>query len=264
MGKSLENKIVLLTQEKKKSIEEISSLQEKGANVILFPTIKIVPTNNDKEVVKIIKEVSNLHYIIFPSANAVEMFKRIIFRSHIKIIYKNLRVVAVGNKTKSACEEAGIPVNIVPEKFSAKGIAEELAKFKIREKNIFIPGSAISRDELQVLLKSQGANVLFVPVYDVIIPPKADLKESLKLLKNVHPDLFIFTSPSTFFNFVKIMNIQDPVKYFRLSNIAAIGPTTAAAIRELGVNVKIVPDSYTMKALVESIILYYSQSLITT
>ena len=107
-------------------------------------------------------------------------------------------------------------------------------------------------------LKELGAIIKSVPVYNVAIPSGDNLKQSLQQLDSSHIDLFIFTSPSTFENFLQIANIKNPFQYFSRYNIAAIGPTTKDAIEAKKVKVKILPDEFTINGLTKKIVEYYS------
>jgi uroporphyrinogen III methyltransferase/synthase len=70
--------------------------------------------------------------------------------------------------------------------------------------------------------------------------------------------LFIFTSPSTFENFLQIADVKNPFQYFSKYDIAAIGPTTKEAIESKKVKVKILPDEFTIHGLTKKIVEYYS------
>jgi len=174
------------------------------------------------------------------------------------INYNQIKVVAVGNKTSAHCHKNNINVNIIPEKFSAEGVIEALSKYNLKNKVIFIPRSAIGREELPLGLKELGAIIKSVPIYNVAIPSGDNLKASLKLLDSSHIDLFIFTSPSTFENFLQIADIKNPFQYFSRYNVAAIGPTTKEAIESRKVKVKILPDEFTINGLIKKVVEYYS------
>ncbi len=107
-------------------------------------------------------------------------------------------------------------------------------------------------------LKELGAIIKSVPVYNVAIPSGENLKPSLQLLDSSNIDLFIFTSPSTFENFLQILNIKNPYQYFNRFDVAAIGPTTKDAIESRKVKVKILPDEFTINGLTKKIVEYYS------
>ena len=74
-------------------------------------------------------------------------------------------------------------------------------------------------------------------------------RQNIEQLNSRKPDVFIFTSPSTFENFLLIMNINNPVSYFKNYDVAAIGPTTKSAIENSKVKVSIMPDEFTIKGL---------------
>jgi uroporphyrinogen-III synthase len=131
----------------------------------------------------------------------------------------------------------------------------------LRNKLIFIPRSAIGREELPEGLKALGAEIKTAPVYNISLPSEDNIKKSVETLNKTKPDLFIFTSPSTFENFVRIQKIDDPVQYFTGFDIAAIGPTTKTAIENKNVHVNIIPGEYTIDGLAKAIIEFYGNSL---
>jgi len=174
------------------------------------------------------------------------------------INYNQTKVVAVGNKTSAYCHKNNINVSIVPDKFSAEGVIETLSKYNLKNKVVFIPRSAIGREELPLGLKNLGAIIKSVPVYNVAIPSRDNLQLRLQLLDSSHIDLFIFTSPSTFENFLQIADVKNPFQYFSKFDVAAIGPTTKEAIESRKVKVKILPDEFTINGLTKKIVDYYS------
>jgi len=97
-----------------------------------------------------------------------------------------------------------------------------------------------------------------VPDYNVAIPSGDNVKTSLHQLDSSNVDLFIFTSPSTFENFLQIANIKNPFQYFNRFDIAAIGPTTKEAIESKKVKVNVLPDEFTINGLTKKIVDYYS------
>ena len=253
----LKDKTIVITRTIEQSRESSSVLARLGAEVIVFPTLAIVPPSNWNEFDLVIMKPDKIHFIIFTSAHAVEMFSKRCEELKIKIDFTNINIVAVGNKTSAVCSDYKIPVHIVPNKFSAEGVIEKLSKFNLKDKFIFIPRSTIGREELPRGLKDLGAIIKSVPVYNVSLPTKGIIAENLEVLKKSKPDLFIFTSPSTFENFLQILNIVNPAEYFRGYDIAAIGPTTKTAIENSRVKVNIMPDEYTINGLIKKIIDYY-------
>jgi len=254
----LKNKTIIITRTVEQSNESASELTKYGAKVIVFPTLEIVPPSNWDEFDSIISSQDKIDFIIFTSAHAVQMFNQRCNELKIKINFSTIKVVAVGNKTSSVCEKYNIPVDVIPERFSSEGVVEMLAKFNLNKKVVFIPRSAIGREELPRGLKELGAVINSVPVYNVSLPTKENIKNNLDKLNSSNPDLFIFTSPSTFENFLQILNVINPAEYFKGYDIAAIGPTTKTAIENRRVKVSIMPDEYTIEGLIKKILSYYN------
>jgi uroporphyrinogen-III synthase/AcrR family transcriptional regulator len=254
----LKNKTIIITRTVEQSNESASELTKYGAKVIVFPTLEIVPPSNWDEFDSIISSQDKIDFIIFTSAHAVQMFNQRCNELKIKINFSTKKVVAVGNKTSSVCEKYNIPVDVIPERFSSEGVVEMLAKFNLNKKVVFIPRSAIGREELPRGLKELGAVINSVPVYNVSLPTKENIKNNLDKLNSSNPDLFIFTSPSTFENFLQILNVINPAEYFKGYDIAAIGPTTKTAIENRRVKVSIMPDEYTIEGLIKKILSYYN------
>jgi uroporphyrinogen-III synthase len=256
----LKNKNIVLTRTIEQSKESAAIFSELGADVIVFPTLEIVPPNNWDKFDEMILSTQKIDFVVFTSAHAVTMFIKRCNELDKQIDFEKIKVVAVGNKTKSICEENNINVDIVPKKFSGEGVVEELSKYDLKDKLVFIPRSAIGREGLPQGLEELGAKIITVPIYNVSLPSKESIKQNIEQLNSSKPDVFIFTSPSTFENFLLIMNINNPVSFFKNYDVAAIGPTTKTAIENNKVKVSIMPDEYTIKGLANKMIEFYNNT----
>ena len=248
---------IVITRTVEQSEESAQAFVKLGADTIIFPTLDIVPPESWQAFDEIVKSKEKIDFIIFTSKHAVEMFVKRCDELKIKFDYKNTKVVAVGNKTSFTCNEMNIPVTIIPKIFSGKGVVDELSKFDIKNKVVFIPRSAIGREELPHGLSDRGAILKTANVYNVTFPNKNIVEEKIKKLKETKPDMFIFTSPSTFKNFLKLLDITNPPQFFSQFDVASIGPTTKAAIETRKVKVDVMPDDFTINGLIQAIINYY-------
>ncbi|MBE0651918.1 MAG: uroporphyrinogen-III synthase [Bacteroidales bacterium] len=256
----LKNKTIVLTRTIDQSKESAAIFSELGADVIIFPTLEIVPPNNWDKFDEVILSSQKIDFVIFTSAHAVTMFIKRCNDLDKQVDFGEIKIVAVGNKTKSVCEENNIKVDIVPKKFSGEGVVEELSKYDLLNKLVFIPRSAIGREGLPKGLEELGAQIITVPIYNVSLPSKESVKQNIEQLSSSKPDVFIFTSPSTFENFLLIMKINNPVSYFKNYDVAAIGPTTKSAIENNKVKVSIMPDEFTIKGLANKMIEFYNNT----
>ncbi len=259
MGGELKNKVIVVTRSQDQAAESIKKLESLGARVIPFPAIKIRPIKVFNHFDNYASELNKFDYLIFTSENAVKYSMERLAERKLKLP-TDLKIVCVGKKSAEKCEELGIEVNVVPDDYSAKGLIEYFSKIDVEDKRFFIPSSAIARSELRYNLTKRNAEVHQIPIYDVGLPDDDEIKKSKKLVESSKLDLFIFTSPSTFRNTVKILGIKNPQKYFANYTTAAIGTTTAASMKDMSVTADIVPSEFTMDNLIDAIIDFYNKN----
>ncbi|RPI68675.1 MAG: TetR family transcriptional regulator, partial [Ignavibacteriales bacterium] len=144
----LKNRTIVITRSVEQSKESSAVFSELGADVLIFPTLEIVPPSSWKQFDEAVIDKNEINYIIFTSAHAVIMFIQRLKEINIDFNFNNIKVVAVGNKTAAVCKELGIFVNIIPSKFSGDAVVDELSKYDLKNKIIFIPRSAIGREAL--------------------------------------------------------------------------------------------------------------------
>lgn len=251
----LQNKTILVTKSKEQSVESFKNLIDEGARMIYFPTIKIKPIIQSAKLSEAINRFHEFHFIVFTSQNAVDEF------TNIKINYEldisKLQIAAVGVSSAEKCLSNGIHVDIIPVEFSSQGLIREFSKIDLKGKKILIPCSSLSRHDLHLGLTELGADVTSIPIYDVEINDLSLLEvEYQEILKN-KPDVFVFTSPSSFHCYVEIMNITNVKSYFSNSIICTIGKTTKTAIQDYDINVQLVPENYSLKNVEEAIRKYF-------
>ena len=255
----LEDKVIVLTRNRDADPSFTEELTKLGATVVHFPTIKIVAEEDSTDFDNYLKRFEEFQFLIFSSVNAVKYFWKRVKELSLQIDFTNVTVTAVGKATAEECNRFGIKVDIIPEEFSAKGIVESLNKLGVEGKKILIPSSVIARKELKDKLSEAGADVYSTHVYDNVIPSQSEVETELQFVQNNKIDLYIFTSPSTFNNFISLVKPDNLESFFNSSDIAAIGSVTAKAINEKGLNVDIIPDEFTLNSLKEKIVNYYER-----
>jgi len=254
----LTNKIILITKSRAESEVAIRPLINEGAKIVYFPTIRINPIFESEMLKDTIKIIDEIDYVIFTSINAAEVFAKISNDRFLDLTHT--RIAAVGESTAEKCRSLGFYIHIVPNEYSASGLLKSFQNINIAGKKILIPCSSLSRDELVVGLTELGAEVFAVPIYDVGENSIEELHTEYESIQTQKPDLFIFTSPSSFANFIKIVSIDNIKEYFSKCTIAVIGTTTESAVRSYGLTVNIVPKVFSLQGLSEAIIKFYNIS----
>lgn len=255
--KPLFGKGVMITRPEKQADDLAQLLIKEGANPIHFPTIKIVPPPDWRNLDKAIKNIDTYDWLIFTSANGVAFFFERLFakKNDIRDL-KGVKICCIGPATAKQIEDKGIKVDLIPAKFISEGILKSFSRTNLKGKKILIARAAKARDVLPEGLKKLGAQVDVVTAYKTIRSGKKK-KELEELFRENQVDVITFTSSSTVHNFIKIMGSG-----FKLPGgvkIACIGPVTAAAAKKTGFPVDIHQEEYTMEGLVGALIDYFKR-----
>lgn len=255
----LDGKTILITRSLGQSDESANKLIELGAEVISLPTLKIVPPTSWSECDNAIKNFSEYDFIIFTSQNSVDWFLKRLDLFEKRDELRSKRIIVIGSKTEQRLIEENFQIYFKPQKFSSEGLVSELKEILTPGQKILLPQSEIGNDFIKIELEKIGVLVHRVPVYNVGIPELEDVAEQIKLLNEKEVDVLVFTSPSTFDNFLKLMRIDSPCDFFKDKIIAVIGPTTRKYIEGIGISVQIEPQTSTFEDLINSIIKFFEK-----
>ncbi|MCW4032714.1 MAG: uroporphyrinogen-III synthase [Candidatus Bathyarchaeota archaeon] len=263
---SLRGKVIAITRPEKQANELTDTISRFGGKPYKVPTIVIKPSLSDNLIKRFTEKIHNeqVDFLIFTSVNGVKILMDYLkpnleFRKKIE----KTTIIAIGPKTKKELEENKIKVNLVPESFSSEGIIKELKNIDVRNKTVVIPRSMEGGEYLVEELKSLGAKVTEIPIYECIVPSDhSKVSVFIKDLIQKRIDVITFTSPSTAQNLfklsVKFISIGDLRKLLNGIVVVAIGPTTKGALKELGINTDLMPSKYTIEAMLDSIIQHFN------
>jgi len=257
MTGELDNINIVLTRAKNQSVDTINQLEDLGAKVLSFPTIKITTIRGNRKLDETIKNINSYNSLIFTSENAVKSLFKKTEELGIEFDPRAFFVISIGDKTTQVCTEFGLRIDFQPNQSSSESLIRELGYIDLVGRIILIPCSSMSKPEMFIPLQNHGATVQSIPIYENSVNDTGNLNPELDILKNTKIDLYIFTSPSTFCGFLKILNIDNPKKYFKNKDIAVIGPVTKQAIQNKGIEPNIIPQKFTMNNLIEEIKEYY-------
>ena len=240
-------KKILITRARSQASKLSKMLSNFGANCIEIPAIKIIkPSDNYSAVDEALAKIREYHFIIFTSENGVKhFFERLKLKKLDTRSLANAKVAAIGSTTAAELLAHGIIADFIPAEFKAEALIE-LLKGEISGKKVLIPRAEEAREILPQELKGYGAAVEIVPIYKTIsaIEGKINFDDI---------DLVTFTSSSTVKNLVSVVGVE----VLKNVKIAAIGPITAATLKDFGIEVDIEAKEYTIAGLVDAILKYY-------
>ena len=256
-------KRIVVTRSLEQAGELIEMLEERGAEAIPAPTIRIAPPEDADALGRACDEASTFDWIVFTSGNGVEYFmERLLATSDVREL-KGVRICTIGPSTASRVARYGIRVDLTPAEFRAEAVVEALkATGDIEGKRFLLPRADIARDLLADALREAGAYVLDVAAYRTT-PARADRDggpDIYRMLLDRQIDAVTFTSASTVRNFVAMLGLDQAVDLLGSTVVASIGPVTAEAAQQLDIATNVMPRRYTIPDLVDALVEHFSRA----
>jgi uroporphyrinogen III methyltransferase / synthase len=257
---ALRGKRILVTRARSQALSLAQRIESLGGEVVEFPTIEIRPPESYGPLDQAIYQIANYDWLIFTSVNGVEQFL-----NRFEKLGKNIanlagiEVGAIGPETARRLTAAQIEPTLVPKKYQAEGILDELISETVLGKRILIPRAAKARDILPETLRRWGARVDVVEAYQTVLP-QVDVSALCRLLREGTIDMITFTSSSTVTNFSVMLRDQDLPRLLSRAVIACIGPITKKTVEDLGMRPEIVSEEFTIPGLVRAMVDYFSRT----
>jgi uroporphyrinogen III methyltransferase/synthase len=227
-------------------------LEEQGAEVIVFPTIALVPPADPGALERAVAAAGSYDWIVFTSARGVQAFFARFEAQRLDVrALAAVRLAAIGPETAAELERRLLRPAVVPADYRAEGLLDALGADVVRGRRILLPRAAGARAVLPAELRARGATVDEVEAYRAVPPPDADAVPLRVALAAGEIDALTFTSSSTVTNFAAMLGTAALAPLARAPRpvVACIGPVTADTARELGLRVDVVPAEYTGAAL---------------
>lgn len=230
--------VVLRTNDQ--SGELIDALTQRGATVVPYPIIRIVPCK--KELRKITQRyLKPFTMLLFTSPNGAGLFmEHLIENRGDARLLAGKKVYALGAGTAAVLLRHGIRVDAVPEQFVAEGLLGILPDAMSGEK-VLIPRAALARELLPETLRHRGAEVTVLPVYETVKnkPATGEVRDG---------DYVLFTSSSTVDFYY-----DDQERRARSIIPCCIGDITAKTLRHYCRKKVAVAQNATIPALVKAL-----------
>ena len=258
--KPLFGKTIVVTRAREQASGFLMTLAGLGAECVQFPTIEVVPPESWKALDQAIGKIESYDWLLFTSVNGVKYFlERLETLGKDVRALKGLKIGAIGPKTADMWKRFGIQPDLLPDEYRAEAIVACFRDMGVKGARILLPRAAKARDILPEELMKMGAVVDVIPAYRTIKPVN-DLDRIKRMLEDRAIDMVTFTSSSTVQNFIDMFE-PDPGRlkeWMANVHVACIGPITAKTAREKGFTVNVMPEEYTIEALVDSIVTYFA------
>lgn len=248
----------LVTRVRHQASELSALLRQQGAVAIEMPVIRIVPPESWDAVDRALAEMESFDWLVFTSANSVTALTEHLASLDLDVrSLKGPRIAAIGPKTAAAAAAAGLRVSLCPEEYVAEALLQALAAEGLAGKRILLLRAAEAREVLPKKAREAGAEVVVAAVYQTLPPESLD-PNVVTSLEQGEIDFITFASSSTVTNFSQALGNERARALLENVCVACIGPITAATAQELGITPTVVPQDYTIEALVDALCQYYA------
>jgi len=251
---------IVVTRSREQAAELVDMLEERGAEAIQTPTIRIAPPEDFEALDRACAEAGGYDWIVLTSANAADaFFDRLLQRGDARDL-KGVRLCAIGAGTAQRIGRYGVRADLVPDEARAEGVFDALkAAGPLAGTRILLPRADLAREVLPEQLRDAGALVTDVVAYRTLLAGgERDADHDIyRMLLDHQIDAVTFTSASTVRNFARMLGEEEAADLLNTTVVAAIGPVTAEAAQQLGIRTTVMPKKYTIPDLVDALVEHF-------
>ena len=242
----LGGRTVIVTRARAQAGELTEALQRLGAAVLEAPVIELADPPDWAPCDAAVAALATYDWIAFTSANTVDRFLARAARVGRDVAAalaavrvgqaSGPRAAAIGAATARRLAARGIFVALTADSARAEGLFAALDRVGAAApgRRVLVPRALEARETLPESLRAAGATVDVVPVYRVVAAP-FDAAPVAAALRAGHVDVITFLSGSATRAFVDALRQPDgSAPSLAAVRAVAIGPVTAAVLRELG------------------------------
>jgi uroporphyrinogen-III synthase/uroporphyrinogen III methyltransferase/synthase len=247
----LDRRTVVVTRTKGGEDALAARLRDLGASVREIPSIAFAPPSDVAPLDAALRGLATFAWAVFASATAVERTVERVRALGVDLAtLRGIRLAAVGPATADRLAREVREPDLVPSEATGEAMAAALAPHAAG-KRILVPRPAEGRPELVDGLAAAGAEVVAVEAYRTLPAPAEAILPLATWIDAGEVDAVAFASPSAVRAVVGALGERSA--RLRRVVLAAIGPTTSAALRGEGLEVGVQPERYTGVDLADAI-----------
>jgi uroporphyrinogen III methyltransferase/synthase len=261
-------KRVLVTRPRGQAAELVDELEAMGAEVIEAPMLRIEPPEDYGPLDDACASAGSFEWIVFSSTNAVDAFMQRLLRGANDVrALGGVKLCCVGATTAEQLSKHGLKADLVPTEYRAEVLVQALSQSgSLGGVRVLLPHADIAREVIATELRKHGADVTEVVAYRTVATDaeREGDPDVYRMLLERKLDVVTFTSPSAVRNLVRALGAEPAADLLRTTTVASIGPVTAEAASQCGIQTSVMPEKYTVAALVTAIVKYVESARATT
>jgi len=226
---------VAVTRDEGPDGELATALRARGLEPVACPVVATAPGPEPERLADAARHLERYHWLVAASQRGV---LAVIEARDGAPLPQALRAAAVGARTAALLEAHGAGGVLTASRPGAQALIEALRGADAwEERAVLIPRALDGGTDLGEALRAMGARVDEIPAYRTIERPPADVASDWAAAR---PDAAVVASPSAARALVAGVGAEA---LRRLAAVVAIGPTTRAALEDLGVPARTAPHA---------------------
>lgn len=216
-------------------------IEANGGQVKMFPLLQTKELVSDEDEMRL-TQCNEYDWLIFTSQNAVSAFIAKLMRFEVPTSTIQCKIAVVGERTAESLQQHGLAYHFMPTVYSADVFVRE---FNCEGRALFLRGSLAK----STIADGVGADEW--TVYETV-PSSKHVQALHEALLGEPEPIVVFASPSAVELYAQEL---VPMLDWRFVKFASIGHVTTQALAKYGVTPIVQPQTYTMKAVIEQLIL---------
>ena len=206
-------------------------LEGKGAHVLHFPTIEIMPVTQENELPRALEHLERYHYAIFISPNAVDYAASF---TDLSAMPPKLKVAAIGPGTARALMARGRKPDMLPrDGANSEALLRLKALNGVDGKRVLIVRGQGGRELLAETLEGRGADVDYAEVYRRLAP-RLDRTEITQWFRDGEDDVIMVTNREALLNLERMLS-PTLTPYLKSAQLLVASPRMVNLAVTLGI-----------------------------
>ena len=253
---------IIVTRSTDRARELGDALENLGAEYVVAPTFRLTPPEDPEAVDRAVASLDRFDWIVFESAAAVAHVLAALARGP-----RDLRalgrasICAVGPSTADQLQAAGLKPDVVIPELRVEGIGQSMAEqATVAGRSVLVVRPDHEHNVVSDALTDMGATVTDLIAYRTEAdPPDSPAAQRIYgMLLDGKVDAVTFTSPTAVRRFSALIGTEQAADLLGTTVVAAIGPVTAAAAVELGIQPTVIAETFTVDGLVDALVKHFA------
>jgi len=253
---------IVITRSADRARELADALENLGAETLVAPTFRIGPPDDPEAVERAAASLDRFDWVVFESAVAAAHFVAAVTRGPQDLrAFGRTSICAIGPSTDDQLRASGLKPDVVLPELQVERVAAAMAAHApVEDRSVLIVRPDHERNLVADALSARGATVTDLAAYrtDADPPDSPAAQRIYRMLLDGEVDAVTFTSPTAVRRFVGLVGDEQAADLLGTTVVATIGPVTAAAALELGIQPAVVADTYTVEGLVRALVRHFT------